>query len=79
MSVKVAFDVEELPLVLRKLRKIAGLSQQEVALLAGVGKTMVYDLEKGQKRASLENLLKVLKVLNVKIELKSPVEMEIDK
>jgi DNA-binding XRE family transcriptional regulator len=35
--------------VVRFHRKKSGLTQQELAKLAGVGKTVVFDLEKGKK------------------------------
>lgn len=41
-------------------------------MLSGVGKTVVFDLEKGKITVRLATLLKVLRVLNIKIEFKSP-------
>lgn len=53
-------------------RKRSGLSQKNVAQLAGVGKNMVYELENGKLSVRLENLLKVLQVLNIKLDFQSP-------
>ncbi len=53
-------------------RKKSGLSQAELAKLAGLGKTVIFDIEKGKLSVRLDTLLKVLKVLNIKIELHSP-------
>ena len=53
--------------MIKSSRKKAGLSQLELAELAGVGKTLVFNLEKGQANAQFENLLKILRVLNIKI------------
>lgn len=53
-------------------RKRSGLSQQALAELAGVGKNMVYELEGGKLSVRLENLLKVLRVLNIELDFKSP-------
>lgn len=53
-------------------RKQSGLSQQELAELAGVGKNMVYELEGGKQSVRLENLLKVLQVLNIELDFQSP-------
>ena len=53
-------------------RKQSGLTQQELAQLAGVGKNTVYGLEKGQQNVRLENLLKVLQVLNIELDFKGP-------
>lgn len=53
-------------------RKKTKLSQQELALLAGVGKTVVFDVEKGKQTIRFDSLLKILHVLNIKLEFKSP-------
>jgi HTH-type transcriptional regulator/antitoxin HipB len=53
-------------------RKQSGLSQQELAKLAGVGKTVVFDIEKGKETIQLDTLLKILNVLNIHIKLKTP-------
>ena len=53
-------------------RKQAGLSRQELASLAGVGKTVIYDIEKGKETIQLKSLLKVLDVLNIQIQLDGP-------
>lgn len=58
--------------ILRKHRKAAGLSQLELAELAGVGKTVVFDLEKGKETVRLDTLRKVLRVLNIRVQLSSP-------
>lgn len=53
-------------------RKRAGLTQLQLANLAGVGKTTVFDLEKNKETVRLNNLFAVLQVLNIKVEFKSP-------
>jgi HTH-type transcriptional regulator / antitoxin HipB len=58
--------------VIRTHRKAAKLSQQRLAEMAGVGKTVVFDIEKGKETIQLDTLRKVLKVLNIKIQLVSP-------
>lgn len=52
-------------------RKKSKLTQKQLADLAGVGKTVVFDIEKGKETVQLNSLLKVLSVLNIKLELKS--------
>ncbi|WP_080453832.1 helix-turn-helix domain-containing protein, partial [Legionella pneumophila] len=47
-------------------------SQQELAHLAGVGKTVIYDIEKGKESVRLNTLLKVLDVLNIQIKFETP-------
>lgn len=53
-------------------RKMAGLTQLELANLAGIGKTTVFDIEKSKETVRWNNLLAVLQVLNIKVEFKSP-------
>ncbi|HPR73600.1 MAG TPA: helix-turn-helix domain-containing protein [Bacteroidales bacterium] len=53
-------------------RKAAKLSRIKLAELAGVGKTVVYDIEKGKESVQLDTLRKILKVLNITIVLTSP-------
>ncbi len=48
------------------------MSQQELAKLAGIGKTAVFDLEKGKESIQLDTLWKVLQVLNITVKLESP-------
>ena len=63
---------QELAKVIRLHRKAAKLSRVQLAELAGVGKTVVYDIEKGKESVQLDTLRKILKVLNIKIVLTSP-------
>jgi glycosyltransferase involved in cell wall biosynthesis len=42
-----------------------------IAEMAGVGKTVVFDLEKGKETIRLDTLRKILHVLNIKVELTS--------
>lgn len=53
-------------------RKKSGLSRNQLADLAGVGKTVIYDIEKGKETIRFSTLQKVLKVLNIKITFTSP-------
>lgn len=62
---------ETLAEIIRKHRKAAGLSQLQLAEMAGVGKTVVFDLEKGKQSIQLDTLRKILKVLNIKVQLNS--------
>jgi len=57
--------------IIKKHRKASGLSQLQLAEMAGVGKTVVFDLEKGKETVQLDTLRKILKVLNIKIVLQS--------
>jgi HTH-type transcriptional regulator/antitoxin HipB len=53
-------------------RKKSKLNRVELARMAGVGKTVVYDIEHGKPTVRLETLLKILTVLNIRIELTGP-------
>jgi HTH-type transcriptional regulator/antitoxin HipB len=53
-------------------RKKSGLSRNQLADLAGVGKTVIYDIEKGKETIRFSTLQKVLKALNIKIIFSSP-------
>jgi len=63
---------QELADVIRMHRKTAGLSRVRLAELAGVGKTVIYDIEHGKASVQLDTLQKILSVLNIKIILSSP-------
>ncbi|MDD4190039.1 MAG: helix-turn-helix domain-containing protein [Mangrovibacterium sp.] len=63
--------------VIREHRKIAGLSQRQLAELAGVGKTVIFDLEKGKETIQLDTLRKILTALNIKVQLTSPIMNQI--
>jgi y4mF family transcriptional regulator len=65
-------SIKEIGKIARYHRKKAGLSQQEVARRAGIGKTAVFDLEKGKESIQLNTLWKVLRVLNITVKLESP-------
>lgn len=65
-------DPKNIGKMIRFHRKKSGLSQEETALLAGLGKTVVFDLEKGKLTVRLETLLKVLHVLNISMDFQGP-------
>jgi HTH-type transcriptional regulator/antitoxin HipB len=50
-------------------RKQSGLSQFEFAKVAGIGKTSVFDIEKGKPTVRLATLLAALRALNIRIKL----------
>ena len=63
---------QELADVIRMHRKAARLSRVQLAEMSGVGKTVIYDIEKGKETVQLNTLQKVLNALNIKIILTSP-------
>ncbi|MCA4897588.1 MAG: type II toxin-antitoxin system Y4mF family antitoxin [Bacteroidota bacterium] len=59
---------------IRLHRKQSGLTQAKLAEMIGVGKTVIYDLEKGKETVQLSTLLKILKGLNIDVKLESPLD-----
>lgn len=53
-------------------RKQSGLTQRALAQFAGVGKTVIYDIEHGKASIQLNTLLKILNILNISIHLEGP-------
>lgn len=54
-------------------RKQSGLSQQQLAQLSGLGKTVIFDVEKGKTTIRFDTLLKILNVLNIHMTFHSPI------
>ncbi len=65
-------EPKELSGIVELHRKAAKLSRVQLAELAGVSKSVIYDIEKGKESVQLDTLRKILKVLNIKIVLTSP-------
>ena len=65
--------MDDLKNIVRHHRRLSGLSQSELAKLAGVGKTVVFDIEHGKESVQFDTLNKVLAALNIKLILQSPV------
>jgi transcriptional regulator with XRE-family HTH domain len=53
-------------------RKQSGLTRNQLADFAGVGKTVIYDIEKGKETIRYSTLKRIFKVLNIKIIFDSP-------
>jgi HTH-type transcriptional regulator/antitoxin HipB len=58
---------EHLGHIIRKTRKVLGLTQPQLALAAGVGVRFIVELEAGKPTVRLENVLRVLQVLGITI------------
>ncbi len=65
-------DFDRIGRAVRFHRKKSGLSQLELANLAGVGKTVIFDVEKGKNTVRFSTLAKIFRVLNLRIRLESP-------
>ena len=58
-------------------RRLAHLSRVELAMLAGVGKTVIFDIEHGKESVRYDTLCKVLAALNISIHYDSPILREL--
>ena len=58
--------------VVRFHRRQAGITQKGLGDLVGIGKTAVFDIEHGKATVRMDTLMKVLAVLNIRVELRSP-------
>lgn len=65
------FSVEKLKEIILFHRKKSGLSRHELAHLAGVGKTVIYDIEHGKITIRLDTLTNILEVLNISLNFES--------
>lgn len=57
-------------------RKKSGLTQKQLADLAGVGKTVIFDIENGKDSIRCSTLSKVFTTLNITINFESPLMKE---
>jgi HTH-type transcriptional regulator/antitoxin HipB len=65
-------NANEIAKIVRYYRKQSGLSQKEFAKISGIGKTALFDIEKGKETVQLRTLLKVLAVLNITMKFETP-------
>jgi y4mF family transcriptional regulator len=59
--------------IVRLHRKRSGLTRNQLADIAGVGKTVIYDIEGGKETIRFTTLKKILDVLNIKLVFSSPI------
>ena len=52
---------------IREIRKIIGLSQEELALKAGVDRSYIGGIERGERNVSLLTLIKIASCLNCSV------------
>jgi HTH-type transcriptional regulator / antitoxin HipB len=58
---------DDLRHIIRRQRKLRLLSQSQLARAAGVGKTVVFDIEHGKPTVQLDTLLKILGALDIRL------------
>ena len=62
----------KLSFIIKYHRKNLGITQKQLADLACVGKTVIFDLEKGKDTVGFNIIAKVLLALNISVSLESP-------
>lgn len=65
-------EMSELGRIIRYQRKRAGLSRAALSDLAGVGTTVIYELEHGKRTVQFDVLQSILRTLNLRILLDGP-------
>ena len=60
--------------LIKEHRKAAGLTQLQLADLAGIGKTTVFDIEKNKTSVRWDSLIAVLNILSIDIQFISPLK-----
>jgi len=60
---------EEVGFNIRRIREERGLSQEELADLAGLHRAYIGQIERGEKNIGLKNLEKIAKALNISIKV----------
>ena len=64
--------MKQLSAILREHRRASGLSRAALARFAGVGKTVIFDVENGKTSVRYDTLLKIFDVLNISLRFESP-------
>ena len=73
-----ALNPENLAQIVKWHRKKAHISQQRLADMAGVSRTAIQRLEDGIFKIQMNTLLKILNILNISLELSSPLLKEFE-
>jgi y4mF family transcriptional regulator len=63
---------DELAKLIREHRKARYLTQADLAREAGVGKTVIFDIEHAKPTVQLDTVLKILSVLGISLSLRPP-------
>lgn len=58
---------EELASIIFQQRKFSKLSRNQLAIIAGVGRTVIFDIEHGKTTYRIDTLIKILNVLNLRL------------
>lgn len=69
---------EDLALIILNQRKKCKLSRNKLALIAGVGRTAIFDIEHGKTTYQIDTLIKILSVLNLNLCLEGVIMGDLD-
>lgn len=61
---------EKLGNLIREKRLAKGISQEKLAEYSDLHRNYVSDVERGQRNISLNNIIKIFKALDIKVEIK---------
>lgn len=70
------FTTADIGKLVRGTRKALGVSQHDLALTSGTGQRFISELENGKATCQLGKALVVLQTLGIRLQLKSPVDLE---
>lgn len=65
-------DADEIGRLVRYHRERARLSREALATIAGVGKTVIFDVEHGKATVQFDTLRALLRALNIRVGFDSP-------
>lgn len=74
MAVEV-HDTRELGRLVRRARRTVGLTQIELAGMAGLGERFIVDLERGKATCEIGKVLEVMKLLKLRMVVEPPAEI----
>jgi len=69
MNSKKNFEIGKL---VKEHRKMAGLTQKQLAEFASIGKTSVFDIEHDKATVQMQTVLRAFDVLNIEMKLTPP-------
>jgi len=69
-------NINDIGKIIKYHRKRSGMTQMELADLAGVGKTVVFDIEQGKETMQMRTLWLICGALNISIIFSSPLMEE---
>lgn len=61
-------NIQDLAVLIRRTRKLQGLTQEDLAGMSGLGRRFISELESGKESAQVSKVLLVLNVLGIGLE-----------